>query len=561
MASELEERDPGVATGELSPSRPVSEPARRREEGEGRSSGMQACVEAADAPAAVPSDQQLLDALLAIDRRLEAAESSAEVASIHLDLLEPLLVGWRLTFYLFGGEETGVLAIRRYESPLAVHRLALHEALWTQSGIPEGRLPLAIELDEAPRPGGAGSIDGLALDHFEPIGLLRAAGPGTPGADWRARVHSLASRIGQAIGRFRRQQRSRNRLDALERLLRSANTPIAIIGPDRGLRLVSEALLSITGRERADVIGSDFMTLLPESDRPRIDPAFAGAMLGRPTRDLEVEIRRPDGSHSRICLNVNSVLDADGGVQGVIAIGRDLTEIRHLEGQVIQAEKLATLGQLAAGVVHELNNPLTSISVYGEYLLNKSVASAAPEGDTEKLRRIVQSTERILRFTRDLVVYARPTTEAPKALSIADIVEQSVVFCEHVLAEHGAVVVQEHADRSLTVLGVRGQLHQVFINLITNACHAMPHGAGKLSIKTEREASIVLITVHDNGAGIPAEQQAGIFEPFFSTKGEGKGTGLGLSIARNIVQQHGGTIDVTSELGDGASFQLAFPIL
>jgi signal transduction histidine kinase len=233
----------------------------------------------------------------------------------------------------------------------------------------------------------------------------------------------------------------------------------------------------------------------------------------------------------------------------------------NLEEQVIQAEKLATLGQLAAGVVHELNNPLTSISAYGELLHAKLANAGADPGDTEKLRRIVQSADRILRFTRDLVTYARPSSEPPQELALREVVGQGVVFCEHLILEHGADVEIEVDTGVPTIRGVRGQLHQVLINLITNACHAMPEGAGELRIRVRTQSPrFVELWVKDNGAGIPEHLHEAIFQPFFSTKGEGKGTGLGLSIVRNIVQQHGGSIEVRSVVGEGATFVVAFPV-
>src|SRR5690606_36675454 len=185
-------------------------------------------------------------------------------------------------------------------------------------------------------------------------------------------------------------------------LLDHANAPIVVIGREREIRVVNRAFLDDTGGDRERLHGRDFLSLLPETERQRILPVFIHALRGEPTGNFEVRVPRSGGVHSRLVINTASILAADGEIEGVIAIGRDLTELRELEEQVIQAEKLATLGQLAAGVVHELNNPLTSIAVYGEYLLRKSEQTGTDPSDVEKLRRIVESAERILRFTRDL---------------------------------------------------------------------------------------------------------------------------------------------------------------
>jgi len=288
-------------------------------------------------------------------------------------------------------------------------------------------------------------------------------------------------------------------------------------------------------------------------------PIYIDALRGESSSNLEVRLPRRDGTFAQVAVNTAAIVSADGEVDGVIYIYRDITEVRELEEQIIHAEKLATLGQMAAGVVHELNNPLTSISVYADYLLKKSETRGDDPRDVEKIRRIYNSADRILRFTRDLVTYARPSTETPTDTSLNDLLDQALSLCEHLLDETGTRVITAYADLP-PVFGVKGQLLQVFVNLITNACHAMPMDAGVLRIETDPgQDGWLVVRVVDSGKGIPAENLERIFEPFFTTKGEGKGTGLGLSIVRNIVQQHRGTIGVQSEVGRGTTFEILLP--
>lgn len=374
----------------------------------------------------------------------------------------------------------------------------------------------------------------------------------------RARVRFAALQMVNALGRARLRSEATYLSGYLARLLNNANVPILVIDRHRRVQVASQALLDLLGRAREELVGNDFLQLVPEGERGHLLPAVVGALRGRALDAFEIGLIRADGGVARTSTNLVSILSPQGDVDGVIAIGRDLTELHDLESQVVQAEKLATLGQLAAGVVHELNNPLTSISVYAEYLFKKGQREESPPDDVEKLRRIVQAADRILRFTRDLVTYARPSTETPQALDVEMVMEQCLVFCEHVIRDHGTSV-ERAFEAGLTIRGVRGQLHQIFINLITNACHAMPDGAGRLLLRTETNDDGVAISVTDNGAGIPTDQQESIFEPFFSTKGEGKGTGLGLSIVRKIVQQHSGTIEVRSVLGEGTTFRVWLP--
>jgi signal transduction histidine kinase len=237
----------------------------------------------------------------------------------------------------------------------------------------------------------------------------------------------------------------------------------------------------------------------------------------------------------------------------------DSRELRALSSHMMQAEKLASLGQLAAGVVHELNNPLTSIVAYTDWLIRKQGPTGDPDS-LERLRRISESSSRILRFTRDLVAYARPSSEVPVQVAIHNVIEQALAFCEHVIAEHGASVERGFAETLPPVRGMPEQLAQVFVNLFTNACHAMPSNGGLLDVSTTLgEDGRVVILVEDNGHGIAAEHFASIFTPFFTTKGDGRGTGLGLSIVRNIMDNHRAEIRAERGARGGARFVLTFP--
>ena len=251
-------------------------------------------------------------------------------------------------------------------------------------------------------------------------------------------------------------------------------------------------------------------------------------------------------------------------------------ELTVLEAHAIQADKLASFGEMAAGLVHELNNPLTSIVAYSDYLLKKSVgpgdpAQAPVDGrtldaeDVERLRRISESANRMLRFTRDLVSYARPSSELAVPVVVHTVVDQALAFCEHVLAEANAKVERRFDAGVWTVRGMPEQLTQVFVNLVTNACHAMPpSGGGIITVETRalEGEKRVRITVGDNGHGIASDHVKQVFAPFFTTKRDGRGTGLGLSIVRNIIELHGGTIHVESATGpaSGTRFVIELPV-
>lgn len=245
-----------------------------------------------------------------------------------------------------------------------------------------------------------------------------------------------------------------------------------------------------------------------------------------------------------------------------LAHARDSSaELSRLQAQVIQAEKLASLGQIVAGVVHELNNPLTSIVAYSDYLM-KRAGEREDEADRERLRRIGEAAERILKFSRDLVAYARPTSEIPAPVSLTEVIDKALVFCEHEFSESRVAVVRSLANDIPPVRGIGGQLIQVFVNLFTNAAHAMADRGGRLEVRADVRTvdDIVLVEVADQGVGIEPAALEQIFEPFFTTKTDGRGTGLGLSIVRKIIASHGGTLSARSTLGEGTVFGIALPL-
>jgi two-component system, NtrC family, sensor kinase len=516
---------------------------------------------------ATPPPDRVLYTVLGLSRQISVEMRDEDIVHAYMDALADLFPGRLLltrlltpTGQLLLAHATGRLSEQRRER-LELTRGALERHGYAPGTLQHTGLTLVDDYEPVFEEGVRG-FDVPMTDSERIIGVVHVEYGNQVEApkDDQAVVGQIALQLGSSLRNARLLRESRYLRDYLTKLVDHANAPIAMLGRRRDIRLVNQALLALTGRERSDVVGKDFFDLIPEAERARLLPVFVNALRGKPVSNFELSLPRSDGSHARIAVNVASILSPDGDVEGVIAIGSDRTEVRELERQVIQAEKLATLGQLAAGVVHELNNPLTSISAYGEYLLKKSAAEGADPGDREKLRRIVEGAERILRFTRDLVTYARPSPEKPRLVAIERVVDQAVVFCEHVVAESGASVSKSYAEELPPIYGVEGQLHQVFINLITNACHAMPQGAGRLMVEAAPAGEDQIeVSITDNGRGIPEDQVEKIFEPFFSTKGEGKGTGLGLSIVRNIVEQHGGALRVESHIGSGTRFSVRLP--
>jgi len=375
-------------------------------------------------------------------------------------------------------------------------------------------------------------------------------------------VTAVASGLAGTLRNIHLQEDASGLRDYQARLLDSANA--LILGIDRTWRVTvcNRALLDLTGSTRDDVLGRDVRDFISGDQRQALTTAFSAALSGQHHAAFTVMLPTPQGP-VRSVWSIAPVGRAGqpGPVEAVVAIGQDQSKIDLLQQQIVRAERLATLGELAAGVVHELNNPLTSITVYAEYLVRKLESKGTEPTDVEKLRRIGASAQRILRFSRDLVQYARPSGKESESVDLAGVVRQSVSICEH-LVERGGITLNVEVDPELPVIqAVGGQLEQVLINLITNAVHAVESG-GTVTVRASvGDATTVLIEVNDSGPGVPEGDRDRIFEPFFTTKPDGKGTGLGLPIVRNIVEQHRGQISVhRSDLG-GAAFRVVIPIV
>src|SRR5207244_4136365 len=239
---------------------------------------------------------------------------------------------------------------------------------------------------------------------------------------------------------------------------------------------------------------------------------------------------------------------------------RKSDELAAATQQLWQASKLATMGELAASVAHELNNPLGTIALRVE-----SLASAVA-GDERKERWveiISDEVERMAKLVGNLLQFSRRGHAQISTVNVSDEIRNSVEFIHYYLRNRKVNIIYELADDLPTVAADRQQLRQLFLNLLTNACEAMPQG-GNLTIRTARgelPENIEAVIVHliDTGIGISTDDLENIWEPFFTTKSEGKGTGLGLAICRRVVEENRGTISIESRLGEGTTVIIHLP--
>jgi signal transduction histidine kinase len=243
-------------------------------------------------------------------------------------------------------------------------------------------------------------------------------------------------------------------------------------------------------------------------------------------------------------------------VVGRLVIMDDITERIELEVQLTQADKLSSIGLLAAGVAHEVNTPLAVISTYAQ-MLAKQVT-----GDDQKsklLEKIAKQTFRASEIVNSLLNFSRTSSTEFVDVEINRIIRETLSLIDHQL-QKTSVRAELALDDALPKLkGNAGKLQQVFLNLFLNARDAMPQG-GILACRTWAAGDSVFIEIADTGMGISTEHMARIYDPFFTTKAPKKGTGLGLSVTYGIVREHGGAIEVQSHVGEGTRFTISLPL-
>lgn len=331
----------------------------------------------------------------------------------------------------------------------------------------------------------------------------------------------------------------------------------------------------LTGIQREEALGRRFSDLFPAELVAQLEESAGQAgvrqiyqfALRMPPRKV-VEMpppagngkqdarREPPRGEALVNVAATPLVGRDGRQIGRVILFDDVTERSELERRLAQAEKLSSIGLLAAGVAHEVNTPLAVISSYAQ-MLARQVA-----GDEEKARlleKITRQTFRASEIVNALLNFSRAVPGRFEEVDLNRLIRETLLLLEHQLEQAGIRVELELEEGLAPIQGDPGKLQQVFLNLFLNARDAM-EGGGTLAIRSRCDGRRIRIEVRDSGPGIPSEHLHRIFDPFFTTKPARRGTGLGLSISYGIVREHGGEIEVESRPGEGACFRLAFPL-
>ncbi|MDT4968453.1 MAG: hypothetical protein QOJ64_3190 [Acidobacteriota bacterium] len=343
--------------------------------------------------------------------------------------------------------------------------------------------------------------------------------------------------------------------------------PLSLYAVDRDYRIVAwnrNRELGGQGIPRGRALGRNIFDVLTRQQRAILESEFARAFDAGEIERIEQETTGTDGeAHHWLVSKIPMRAGGDGEVTHVITVGEDITARVEANRAVARAEKLAAVGRLAAGVVHEINNPLATISACAEALesrLHEGAFDSSPEVDDlrEYLSLIRSEAFRCKSITNGLLDFSRTRAGEHLPVNIGEIISSAARLVTHQRRGDKIEIRVEVSDDVSPVSGDEGQLKQAVIALATNAIDAMAEG-GRLTLRGRKENGNVLIEVCDTGIGIAPENLTKIFDPFFTTKEIGRGTGLGLAVCYGIVAEHGGRLDVQSGVGTGTTFTISLP--
>ncbi|MDE3110987.1 MAG: PAS domain S-box protein, partial [Acidobacteriota bacterium] len=333
---------------------------------------------------------------------------------------------------------------------------------------------------------------------------------------------------------------------------------IAVMDRQGRFTFVSERIREMLGVAPQQYMGRLIGSATHPEDREPLLQMVREIVAGRSNySQIESRVRRADGEWRTLRTSASPMFDEEGRITGVVASVRDLTEAHAAEQQNLQKEKFAAMGQMMAGAAHELNNPLTAILGVSDLLRER----AADDTTRRQIDLILQQARRAAAIIQNLLAFSRPAVQGRTALQLQDLLREVLAAQGPSLAAKNISVKFDPPAGIPPVEADRRLLSQVFSNLITNAQQSISsvRDRGAVEISLQSVNNLACVTIADDGPGVPAENKSKLFDPFFTTKRPGGGSGLGLTIALAVVKDHGGTIEVGSMPGGGASFQVRLP--
>jgi nitrogen fixation negative regulator NifL len=337
------------------------------------------------------------------------------------------------------------------------------------------------------------------------------------------------------------------------------------------MEFLSAGIYPICGYTSRELIGNhvnSFNSIIDPKDRNNVREEIEKAIKRKQPYSIEYKIINKNGSIHHVLEKGRAIFDEDENIQYIDGSIHDISEIKTAteklqlaQKQLMESEKLAGIGQLAAGVSHEVLNPLNIISIHVQMLLRKTIDNESLKNSLEKMQFEIKRIEKIL---KTLLVFSRKSDAELEQVEIEMEIDSALGLIEKDFELENIEIIRDFSRKLPNAFIDKDKMRQVFLNLISNSKHAMQSG-GKFTVKTELKekdgTDLIVIYFKDTGSGIKPEHNDKIFEPFFTTKTEGKGTGIGLSISHAIIEKFGGTITFESEEGKGTTFIIELPII
>jgi signal transduction histidine kinase len=349
-------------------------------------------------------------------------------------------------------------------------------------------------------------------------------------------------------------------------LFQAIQDPVFVVTPDGIIIDANNAALHAAQKKLAEILGQGICKIIHGGSSPHLKCPLEDFLL---TCSSHAEETTLPGLSGEYLLTISPVKDKDEIVRRILLIARELTGDEMRKADSLRTAQMAAIGELAAGVAHEVNNPITGIINFAQLLLDDSEKDSL---QAELLKRIVNEGERIALITKNMLSFARESDIGKEPIDILQVIKDSLSLVKHQCTKDGIKIRMDYPKVPYQVLGNFTQLQQVILNLISNARYSLnerytntsPDKEIEISFNTiinEETRSIIQIVIKDSGTGVPQGILTKIFQPFFTTKPSGKGTGLGLSISYGIIQDHGGIIKIDSIMHKYTKMIIELPAL
>lgn len=349
-----------------------------------------------------------------------------------------------------------------------------------------------------------------------------------------------------------------------DELFQAIQDPVLMVTPQGIILDANHAALTAANKSLAEIIGNGICTIIHGGSLPHMECPLEEFLL---TKSARVEETTLPGLAGEYLLTISPVKELDGSIEKILLIARELTSDEVRKADSLRTAQMAAIGELAAGVAHEVNNPITGIINFAQLLLDDSEKGSL---QAELLDRIVNEGERIALIIKNLLSFARESEKDNEPIEMTEVIENSLALIEHQIKKDGITLSKNYSKKPCLIYGNFTQLQQVILNLLSNARFALNErypGAAKekkidiscaLFIQEDGKA-VIKIIIEDKGTGIPQGILKRLFQPFFTTKAAGQGTGLGLSISYGIIHDHGGNIKVDSKFDQYTKMIIELP--